>query len=125
MALRWLLEDWEKGTNRFSEPGEALYEARIDGRLVGVCGLNLDPYVEDATSGRLRRLYVLPEFRRRGVGRSLVLRALEDAHSTFRVVRLRTINEQSAAFFESLGFVRVQGLENCSHKKEFDPHGTD
>lgn len=115
IALRWLVEDWERGTNRFSKPGEAFYEARIHGRLVGVCGMNRDPYAKDSTFGRLRRLYVLPELRRNGVGRILVTRALEDARGGFRVVRLRTLDEPSAAFFEAIGFAPAHGVKDCTH----------
>jgi GNAT superfamily N-acetyltransferase len=112
--VRWLHDDWEAGTNRFSAPGEAFYVARVDGRLVGVCGVNRDPFVDDPTVGRLRRLYVLPEFRRRGVGRQLVERALQDAGEHFDVVRLRTTDARSAAFFEVVGFTRIQGQEGVT-----------
>jgi GNAT superfamily N-acetyltransferase len=120
VAMRLLQEDWDIGVNRFSEPGEALYDARIHDRLVGVCGMNRDPYVKDSTIGQLRRLYELPGQRRKGVGRTLVLRALEDARSAFRAVHLRTINEQSAAFFKAIGFTPVRGVEGCTHIKVFE-----
>ena len=38
--VRRLVHEWETGTNRFDKPGEALFGAWLDGRLVGVCGLN-------------------------------------------------------------------------------------
>jgi N-acetylglutamate synthase-like GNAT family acetyltransferase len=110
--LQWLCADWEAGANRFSGPGEAFYVARVHGRLAGVCGMNRDPFVDDPTVGRLRRLYVLPEFRRRAVGRRLVERALREATEHFGVVRLRTTDARSAAFFEALGFIRVQGQQS-------------
>ena len=99
----------------FSLPGESFYEARVNGRLVGVCGLNLDPYGTDLSLGRLRRLYVLPELRRKGVGRLLVSRVLKDACTHFQIVRLMTLDNHSALFFEALGFSRVLGEERISH----------
>jgi hypothetical protein len=41
--------------NRFSRPGEALLIAERGGRWVGVCGLNVDPYLDDRRVGRDRR----------------------------------------------------------------------
>jgi len=114
--MRWLKEQWDTGTNRFSEPGEALCIARLGGRLVGVCGLNRDPFTRDSGTGRLRRLYVLPELRRKGIGRVLVLRVLEDAQGHFDRVELRTLDDQSAEFFEALGFARLDGVEGATHR---------
>ena len=115
--LLWLKAQWADGTNRFSEPGEAFFVARAGARLVGVCGLNRDPYARGHASGRLRRLYVLPEFRRRGVGRCLVLAALDHAHGHFDAVNLRTLDPRSAAFFETLGFARVEGVQSVTHTR--------
>lgn len=76
--MQWRIEDWLDGKNRFSLPGEALYEARIAERLVGVCGMDQDPHAEcKSKPGHIRRLFVLPAFRRLGVSTKLVLRAVE------------------------------------------------
>src|SRR5919197_848133 len=42
--VRKLAEEWTSGTNRFDGPGELLIVARRANELVGVCGLNVDPY---------------------------------------------------------------------------------
>ena len=119
-SVRWLRHDWAEGDNRFSEPGEAFYVARMGGRLVGVCGVNRDPFVDDARVCRLRRLYVLPQSRRMGVGRRLVLRAVEDAGTQFSAIRLRTFDSESAKFFEALGFTEVERGEGATHVKVID-----
>ena len=119
-SVRWLRDEWEEGGNRFSEPGEALYVARIEGRLVGVCGVNRDPFVDDARICRLRRLYVLPRFRRMGIGRRLVLRALEDAGTHFGTIRLRTFDSESAKFFVALGFTEIERGGGVTHAKVID-----
>ncbi len=121
--LSWLIREWEAETNRFSLPGEALYEARAGTRLVGICGLNQDPYREDENIGRLRRLYVHPDFRRMGVGKQLVSKAIGDAVGQFDLVRLRTFDDRSAQFFETLGFLKVEGEAGASHIFAIDPSG--
>jgi N-acetylglutamate synthase-like GNAT family acetyltransferase len=119
--MQWLRDDWETGANRFSKPGEAFYIARIEGRLVGVCGVNQEPFADDASIGRLRRLYVLPGYRRMGVGRQLVRRALDDSGEHSSRIRLRTTSEQGAAFFEAIGFRSVAGEAGVTHEKIADP----
>src|SRR5262245_7040695 len=70
--LRRLSDEWATGDNRFRLPGEALFAARVQGMLVGVCGLNVDAYAANPRVGRVRRLYVHASYRRRGIGRQLV-----------------------------------------------------
>src|SRR5262249_10404426 len=63
-----LVDDWAGGPNRFDRPGETLFGASVGGWLVGVCGLNVDPYAGGALVGRVRHLYVLTAFRGRPRG---------------------------------------------------------
>ena len=72
--VRRLVDEWVTDANRFDRPGEALFAAWVDGQLVAVCGLNVDPYSAEDRVGRVRHLYVLSAFRRLGVGRQLVVR---------------------------------------------------
>jgi GNAT superfamily N-acetyltransferase len=81
--LARLRSDWHAGANRFGGAGEAFFTARRQGSLVGVCGLNVDPYAGDPAIGRLRRLYVTIRSRRHGVGRALVSAALAHARPHF------------------------------------------
>lgn len=100
-------EEWDAGVNRFAAPGEGLFLARHGDGVVGMCGLNVDPYAGDPGVGRLRHLYVAPGRRRLGVGRALVVACLELAAGRFRRVRLRTENEDAARFYLGLGFSAV------------------
>lgn len=68
--LKRLVNDYESGVNKFDKDGEALFIALQNNEIVGVCGLNSDPYVTSKEVGRVRRLYVLPRVRRFGLGRS-------------------------------------------------------
>jgi GNAT superfamily N-acetyltransferase len=113
--LRRLADEWAAGTNRFDRPGEAPLAAWVDGGLVGVCGLNADPYAGDPTIGRVRRLYVLRAFRGRGVGRLLVEAVLQSARPWFRLLRVRTENAAAGRLYERLGFVPAVGVADCTH----------
>jgi GNAT superfamily N-acetyltransferase len=116
--IRRLAEEWTRGTNRFDRPGEALFVARIDGDVVGVCGLNVDPYGAAPSVGRVRHLYVLLAHRRQGVGRRLVAEVIAAARRRFHVLRLRTENPGAARFYERLGFQRSAGAGDCTHVME-------
>jgi len=69
--VRKLVDEWRDGSNAFHRPGEAVFGARVDGRLVGVCGLNVDPYAGDDRIGRVRHRLgtVFPDFPLRWTGR--------------------------------------------------------
>lgn len=103
-----LYVEWIDGLNRFALKGEALFVAQFQNRSVGICGLNRDPYLSDACVGRIRRLYVLSEYRRQSVGRLLIEACLAVAVGHFSSVRLRTFNPDADQFYVSLGFNRTE-----------------
>jgi GNAT superfamily N-acetyltransferase len=105
--MQRLEQDWRSGANRFDRAGEALFGAFSGERLVGVGGLNRDPYVRTEGIGRLRHLYVAFHARRRGVGRLLVERIIAEARGSFAVLRLRTLSADAAAFYRRLGFIET------------------
>ena len=116
--VRRLAAEWVSGHNRFDRPGEALFGAGLDSLLVGVCGLNVDPYADHARVGRMRHLYVLTAHRRLGVGRQLVGAVVAAAHGPFTTLRLSTTNPAAARLYESLGFRRHAGDAHCTHLLE-------
>jgi GNAT superfamily N-acetyltransferase len=113
-----LAEEWESGRNRFDRPGEALFGALTDGCLVGVCGLNVDPYAGAPRIGRVRHLYVLIAHRRHGVGRELVGAVVAAARGRFATLRLSTANSEAARLYETMGFRRGAGDAQCTHVME-------
>lgn len=113
--VRRLAEEWASGSNRFGRRGEALFGALTDGHLIGVCGLNVDPYAGAPGVGRLRHLYVLTAHRRLGIGQRLVGAVVAAAHGAFATLRLSTTNPEAARLYESLGFCRQAGDEHCTH----------
>jgi len=45
-AIDRLVDEWQTGKNRFSKPGEVLFLAWFADQVIGVCGLNQDPYAD-------------------------------------------------------------------------------
>jgi GNAT superfamily N-acetyltransferase len=117
--LRRVVNEWESGVNRFSRPGEALLVAEMSGRWVGVCGLSIDPYLDDPRVGRVRNVYVLADCRRIAIGRHLVEEAIVRARANFERLRLRGEEAGPASLYESLGFRPCRGVSNCTHILEW------
>ena len=116
--VRRLVDEWSTGLNCFDRPGEALFVARRAATIVGVCGLNIDPYAGGAGGpriGRVRHLYVLSTQRRLGIGERLVAAVMRTARAGFERLRLRTTNPTAAALYERLGFRPAGGDAHCTH----------
>ena len=105
------IEDWNNGANRFSETAEDLWGLFSGMELIGIGGLNRDPYFEDAGTGRVRRLYIRQTYRRKGCATLLMNMIIERARLHFRVLRLFTVNPVAAVFYEQLGFERIHGYK--------------
>jgi GNAT superfamily N-acetyltransferase len=108
-----LCDDWVSGANRFGAPGEALFIALSDGPVVGVCGINRDPYAGDPHTGRVRRLYVSPAHRRSGVGRALLAAVIAHGRSHYRRLRVRT--PEAGEFYSARGFRSVASETDATH----------
>jgi RimJ/RimL family protein N-acetyltransferase len=115
--VRRLVDEWASGANRFDRPGEAFFAAMLDGRVIGVCGLNVDPYAGGPGIGRVRHLYVLTAHRRGGVGQRLVEAVVEAAGDRFGELRLRTHNPAAERLYERLGFARCTDANASSHRR--------
>lgn len=119
--LQRLKDEYASGANRFDKPGEAIFGVRdAQGRLVAVGGLNRDPFQDDPNVGRLRRVYVRPSWRRRGLAARLVATVLEAARAHFNRVQLRS-TEEAMEFYRVMGFGRVQHLPQVTHVYPFGP----
>jgi ribosomal protein S18 acetylase RimI-like enzyme len=116
--VRRLVEEWQSGMNRFTRPGEALFAAVLGGRVVGVCGLNVDPYASCTSVGRVRRLNVLSAFRRQGVGRQLVQEVIAASSGCFHSLRLRTETAEASRLYSALGFQECMSVPDCTHVME-------
>jgi GNAT superfamily N-acetyltransferase len=112
-------DEWLAGSNRFDRPGEALYAAYARGALAGIGGRNIDPYGGDPRIARVRHVYVLPAFRRLGVGKALTQRIVAEARGSFDSIVLRTRNPEAAALYAALGFAPV-AEETTTHRLALD-----
>jgi ribosomal protein S18 acetylase RimI-like enzyme len=68
-------------------------------------------------------MYVAPEVRRRGVGRRLVEQVMREARGRFGELHLRTADAGAAAFYERVGFERVEGERFVTHRREVGRSG--
>lgn len=116
--LRRLRDDWLSGANRFDRPGESLFGAFTRDELVGVCGVNIDPFTKNVEVSRLRHLYVKISHRRLGVGRQIVAHACRSAGAHFRRIQLRTHSAEASRFYEQLGFVPEYAVPTVTHARE-------
>lgn len=114
-----LVDDWASGANRFDGPGEAFFGCFDESTLVAIGGLNVDPFAGDPQVGRIRRVYVRPQWRNSGVGAALVTVLVEKARKSFKCVRLRAENSDAARLYERLGFVRIEN-PNATHILAFE-----
>ena len=106
-----LIADFRSGENAFDRPGEALFGAETPGNLLGIGGLNIDPYFRDVRLGRIRHLYVHTSARNAGVGRMITEAIEADAAGQFDKLQLFTPNEAASKFYEALGYLVVSRLD--------------
>jgi len=119
LFIERLWEEWQNGMNRFAAPGEKLYGCMDQGVLVAVGGLNQDPFDGRKGIGRIRRVYVRPAWRNRGIGEALVHTLVENARTSFTALHLRTDNPTAERLYERIGFSRTLAL-NATHVLDFD-----
>lgn len=77
--LKKLINEYENELNTFNKSGECLYGIFQGEKLIGIGGLNADPYTENNKIGRLRRFYIAKDYRRIGLGKLLLNKLLSHA----------------------------------------------
>ena len=90
----------------YAPPRGRLLLAKVDEQIAGCIALR--PMGNEAAE--VKRLYVPPAFRRRGIGKMLVARVLDEARQMgYRVVRLDTLREMhnAKALYATFGFKEV------------------
>jgi GNAT superfamily N-acetyltransferase len=109
LFIQKTIADWENGANRFAKPGEKLWGLFAENELIGIGGLNRDPYVGATNIGRVRHLYILKSHRRKGYATMLLLHIIAEAKPHFTLLRLFTDQETAGQFYETLGFEKISG----------------
>ena len=102
-----------------AKSGEILLRVRSEDAWKGVGGVNQDPYVKNESIGRLRHLYVMPGYRRNGIGAALVVELTRRAKNHFRELRLRTHESAASEFYISQGFKYVSDGLSFTHRRWF------
>lgn len=108
--------------------GNVLLGAFVNDALVGTVGVQRESMKKMAHKAGLWGMYVVPEHRGEGIGRSLVVEALAVA-AAFGGVRqvtlyVNAINTAALALYQSVGFV-TYGVEPCGIQVDgvfFDEH---
>lgn len=114
LFIERLWTEWRGGENRFDAPGELLYGCLEKTLLVAIGGLNKDPFAGRPEVGRIRRVYVRPAWRNRGIGEALVRALIEKARTNFVSLHLRADNSTAARLYERIGFSRCS-MSNATH----------
>lgn len=110
-----LVDEYASGTNRFDQAGESLFVARASDEIIGIVGLNTDPYLHLPDIGRVRHLYVLPQYRRGGIGKKLLQAIIEEAKNRYQKLTLYTDNPIADKMYREHGFSTEQGIHKASH----------
>src|SRR5213075_1885830 len=100
--------DDELGTlpGKYARPGGVVLIAREGAQAAGAIAYRM---VEPGTC-EMKRLYVRPAFRGRGLGRQLAEGIIEEArHIGYRAMRLDTLSSmvEARALYQSLGFLAI------------------
>jgi GNAT superfamily N-acetyltransferase len=108
--LRRLLDEWRSGANRYDRPGESLWAWRdVQGLVIAVGGLNVEPAPGRPGTARMRRFYVHPAWRARGLAHRLVQAVLASAQGHFERLHVNCESAESAQFWQRCGFVPAPG----------------
>jgi GNAT superfamily N-acetyltransferase len=110
-----LVDEHDRGSNRFDKPGEGLFGVYIGGEMIAIGGLNHDPYLGESDVARVRHVYVRSAWRRKGVGKRLVQHIVASAREHFRLLTLRTMTGEADQFYRAIGFQTGPAVENATH----------
>ncbi|SES23072.1 GNAT family N-acetyltransferase [Psychrobacillus sp. OK032] len=108
-----LASEYEDGTNRFSEQGEALFGAWDGEELVAIGGLNRNSKSQGAA--RLQRAYTLPSYRRKGIGSELFNALFVHAKGEFNEITTKTESSKADAFYRANGFQFDERSPDITH----------
>ena len=112
--VRRTIDEWNSGINKFSKQGEILFGIFIANSCIGIGGLNVDPYINDPSIGRIRHVFISQKYRRKGLATQLLNRIIRLASENFKLLRLYTENPSASSFYESIGFIEKKA-EKVTH----------
>lgn len=104
--LARLARNWRDGAY-LGDADASVFGVYGEGELVAIGAQTADEYDPSPDHRRLRHFYVHPEARRRGVGTTLAGTLIQEAFQLAPLLHLRATHDLSRAFWDSLGFERV------------------
>jgi GNAT superfamily N-acetyltransferase len=115
--LTKLVAEYKNDQNVFIKTGERLWGVYSEqSRLIGVAGLNQDPYSQYANVGRVRRFYISAQFRRKGIGKQLLKEVINYSESYYDSLVLYTDTDEAKLFYEQNGFKCVYNQYKITHE---------
>ena len=99
-----LVADWLSGVERYDGTGEALFGAFDGARLLGIGCVKVETAVP---AMRMRRLYVLRDARRHGIGRLLAQAMIARGFESADLLTCNAVPPGAAEFWDAMGFARV------------------
>lgn len=113
------LDWWLPRVSDHPDADQLVFGAFVEDQLAGVAGLRFEKQVRTRHKATLFGMFVLQTFAGRGIGKSLVQRAIEHAGSSpgTRIVQLTVTesNTRALRFYESCGF-RSFGVEPFANR---------
>ena len=107
LCFQGFAEELHRLPGEYAAPSGRLYVAWVDDQAAGCVGLR----VREARTAEVKRLYVRPMHRRRGLARRLVVQVIEDArslgHERMVLDTLPTMQE-AQLLYAALGFVEIE-----------------
>jgi len=119
--IRSMLEEDMAKLGIFLPPGGRLLLATEEGAVAGIgCLKRLQTDI-----GEIKRMYVRPDFRRKGVGRALLERLVEEAKAIgYQTLRLDSARfmKTAHALYRSAGFREIESYPESEIPPEFRRH---
>ena len=110
-----LASEYEDGTNRFSEQGEALYGAWEDEELVAIGGLNRNTTTLRKISKTISFLYFTRSSSEKELEVNLFKAISENAKGKFKEITTKTESAKADAFYRANGFVFEERSPDTTH----------
>lgn len=105
-----------RGDRYLNDEDACVLAAYVDGEPAAIGAQTLDEHDPHPDHRRLRHFYVLPTFRRAGVGRKLASALMQEALHLAPILHLRATHAVSTAFWDAMGFERVVGVSHRTHR---------
>ncbi|MEZ0249038.1 MAG: GNAT family N-acetyltransferase [Thermoproteus sp.] len=101
--------------SKISSPTSVVLVAEIDGKVIGVVVGDVEDrlFYEPRLAGVIREFYILPEFRRKGLGKRMmneVIDALKRKGAQMIMADFPALNEIAVEFYKKLNFRPIESI---------------